>query len=98
MIWPWCGRVEHMPDIPLTPIQQRILQLLSDGRSHARAELHACLDDELAMLTSLKFHVSRLRQKLRPTGRTVHCEIQHGTSYYSLIPFSEPAGNGVAER
>ncbi len=87
-----------MTDIPLTPIQKRLYTLLLDGRPHAREELHACVDDELSGQTALRFHLSRLRQKLRQTGRTVLCEVYESHFYYRLAAYIAPVGTGTIVR
>lgn len=59
--------------IDWTPTESRILAVLADGRPHSRAEILACLDDELAMPTAIFFHISNIRKKLAPFGQTVLC-------------------------
>ena len=59
-----------------TPIQERILQVLSDGRAHTKAELFACLDDELADRngTAVNRQLGKMREQLRPNGEDIICE------------------------
>jgi DNA-binding response OmpR family regulator len=61
-----------------TPTERAMLQVLHDGKLHTRAELHACLPDELAPLRAIQFHISRLRAKLRPHGHDIICGLLHG--------------------
>ncbi len=74
---------------PYTPTERRLLALLADGRPHSRAELHACLDDDLAAPRAIQFHVSRLRGKLRPAKQTVVCEIHRGAPHYRHVRLLE---------
>ena len=60
----------------LSPTEQRIYDLLSDGLSHNREELHACLD-ELANSKALTVFVTHMRAKLRPKGEDIICEYQY---------------------
>lgn len=69
---------------PLTPTQQRMLMVLSDGLSHHRQDLHACLSDELSSMSTIRFHISKLRQKL-PAGHAILCEIDNGTICYRWV-------------
>lgn len=56
-----------------TETQLKILKVLSDGRSHTKAELQACVPDELASISALQVHISRLRKKLQPAGEDILC-------------------------
>lgn len=58
-----------------TPTQRRILNLLSDGMPHTRKEIHKCLDDELAALSAIKWHIMHLRTALRRHGQDIVCEL-----------------------
>lgn len=58
----------------MTPTQQRMLSLLSDGKAHSAEELHACLEDELSALSNVRAHVSNTRSILRSAGLTIVCE------------------------
>jgi hypothetical protein len=57
-----------------TPTQARIMAVLGDGRPHTKAELLACLDDDLAPPHALGFHISNLRKKLAPKGQGIRSE------------------------
>ncbi len=61
-----------------TPTQQRLLSVLADGLSHTRAELRACINDELAGPGALWSHLHLLRKRLRPSGEDVICELRNG--------------------
>ncbi len=58
-----------------TPTQQRIIDVLSDGKPHSRKELKGCLPDELAELKTVNVHIAHIRVKLRPIGEDIICEM-----------------------
>lgn len=60
--------------IVYTPIQRRIMHLLSDGKLHTKAELHKCILDDLSENTTVNMHITFLRKKLRLIGQTIICE------------------------
>lgn len=65
-----------------TPVQRRILEILSDGLPHTRFELHKCLNDELSPVRNIRPHLTAIRKKIRPHGEDILCEyIPHGTYY-----------------
>lgn len=63
----------------LTPTEQRFYDLLKDGKPHGILELRALLWDELASVSTVRVHVSHLREKLR--GSFIVCS----RSKYILI-------------
>ena len=69
----------------LTPTQARMLAVLSDGRPHDRKELHGCLDDDLAALTSIQPHLTRIRDKIRGKGEDILCVLQYRTIKYHHV-------------
>lgn len=81
------------PVKPLTPTELRMYRILSDGLPHSKYELHECLDDPLADLTSIQMHLSRLRGKILPKGETVVC-LASNFKYQLLRTLSNPY-NGV---
>lgn len=68
-----------------TPTQQRMIDLLSDGMPHDRKELHRCLDDELAQLSAIQFHLSMIRRVLRPRGEDILCVLFDRKIHYQHI-------------
>jgi hypothetical protein len=52
----------------LTKVQNRMMQVLSDGLPHTREELHACLADELGPTDNIRSHISGIRKFLNPKG------------------------------
>ena len=63
----------NKPTAGFTPTEQAMLAVLSDGMSHGKAELHACLPDELGSLDNVKVHVTNIRKKLRLKGEDILC-------------------------
>jgi hypothetical protein len=60
-----------MDGIKLTPTQQRMIDVLGDGKLHTRQELHTCLCDRLGSLNNIREHLNLLRKKLQPAGMEV---------------------------
>jgi hypothetical protein len=74
-----------------TETQQRILELLSDGKPHRRMELKAQLPDELSSLTAMQMHVSVMRKVLNPKGEDIVCRFtKEGISYQHIRLLSNP--------
>lgn len=57
--------------IRFTPMEERILAVLSDGLEHSFDELFACLNDELQGANNLSVYLFRLREKLKLRGETI---------------------------
>lgn len=68
-----------------TPTQQRMIDLLSDGMPHDRHELHACLDDPLSSLATIKFHLSLIRRIIRLRGEDIICELWERKIHYRHV-------------
>jgi DNA-binding response OmpR family regulator len=66
-------RVQLMPELDLTPTEQRIFDLLLDMRWHSRTELVDCLPnaDEHTDTRNVYNHVTALKRKLRDTDYRV---------------------------
>lgn len=54
-----------------TVTEQKILDLLSDGKLHRAEEIHACLPDELGARENIHQHLSNIRKKLRAIGQDI---------------------------
>lgn len=68
-----------------TPTEQKIMDLLSDGQAHSRREIHACLPDDLGLLSNIKPHIGNLRKKL-PKDQAILCEIGRNRKiFYRLV-------------
>lgn len=74
-----------MPGDTFTPVERKMMRVLSDGLPHRPAELHACLNDDLAPVNAFRWHVSNLRKKLRPGGEDILCEIWNRTVHYRHV-------------
>ena len=72
-----------------TPVQSRMLAILSDGEAHSRKELHRCLEDDLGPLSNIKAHLTSIRKQLRPRGEDIICEIRGHEVYYRHIRLTE---------
>ena len=83
-----------IPGVKLTPTQTRIMRLLADGLPHhGKTEIKPLLPDgELAGPTAVRFHMSKLREKLVGRGETIICEIHNNRICYRyVILVSAPA-------
>ena len=68
-----------------TATELRIVNVLADGLTHRRNELHKLLNDELQSITAIKTHISNIRRKLRP-GLLIVCEFPNGRAlHYRLV-------------
>lgn len=68
-----------------TPIQRRIMEVLKDGKPHARSEVFECLQDSLSGDSTLRVHICYLRKRLRSIGKTIIWEANGGA--YRLVRF-----------
>lgn len=68
----------------LTPTEQRIYNLLRDGEEHGYSELFACLSDDMAGITAVQFHLSKLRSKL-PPGDLIVCVYKGHSKAYRYV-------------
>jgi len=75
--------------IVLSKHEQKLYDLLSDGKEHGRKELLPCLDDELASMDLLRTYMYRLRKKLAPHGIAV-INIYGGSYRFLPLPESPP--------
>ena len=66
-------------------VQQRMMDLLSDGNPHTSKELHGCLEDELGPVSNIDPHLDAIRKKIRPTGQDLICQRHNGVSWYTLL-------------
>lgn len=68
-----------------SPIQQRMLEVLSDGLPHTPLELHACLDDELGPVRNIRAHLTAIRKKLLTKGQTIVGYYHLGKVHYRHV-------------
>ena len=59
-----------------TPTQKRILEALSDGLAHPKAELATYLWDDQGAVSNVQVHISNMRKKLRDRGEYIICELR----------------------
>lgn len=76
--------------ITYTPIQQRILALLSDGMPHDRWDVLKCIGDSLATLPTLHQHLYLLRLRLRMINQEILCERRQGRYMYRHVKLLVP--------
>ena len=67
-----------------TPTQRRIVDLLKDGQPHRRDDVRRCVDD-LASFDTLQVHLTHLREKVRPHGYDIICQVLNRQFQYRLI-------------
>jgi len=70
-----------------TPVELRLLKILSDGERHDIRELLQYLNDDLANPSNVRFHVCKLRKKLTKARCSILCERDNGTAYYRLVAY-----------
>ncbi len=66
-----------------TKTQQAMINVLSDGKRHRREELHACCGPSLR--NTIRFHISKIREKLRPKSEDIVCVAYKNTYWYQHI-------------
>jgi hypothetical protein len=74
-----------MDEVKLTPIQARMLQLLSDGLPHSRESLLECLQDDHPEPTAHAKHLAAIRLKIRLRGEDIICEYRKRRAYYRHV-------------
>jgi hypothetical protein len=74
------------------PIQQRMIRLLLDGLPHTDRELFLCLGDDLSPLSNIRFHITKIRERVRGVGREIACQQdrREGITYYRLVQYLSP--------
>lgn len=69
----------------LTPIERKILDLLSDGGPHSIPELMECLEP-FSSVVAMQMHLSRMRKKFAQSPYGIKCdESTHATTTYRLV-------------
>lgn len=68
-----------------TPIEQRIIDLLSDGMPHDRYDVLDCLKDKESNLHALAVAIMRLRPKVRALGQEIVTEHNRGGIAYRHV-------------
>lgn len=86
----------NTPSYPyaFTPIQKRIMDLLSDGKMYPLSQgsaLHKCLYDQLGPPSNVKNHISMLRKYLRTIGQDIVTHKIGEVVHYRLIRMDPPS-------
>ncbi len=76
--------------LELTPTQERLLGVLSDGQPHSAEQLMLCLNDELADRKLLHVHLVYLRKKLLPFNHGILVQFIKSKTYYRRVIFYTP--------
>lgn len=69
----------------LTPIQRKIVEVLSDGLPHHKEQLHECLNDDMGALSNVYAHITALRKILRPKGEDIVCVYDRRRGLYQHV-------------
>lgn len=87
--------------LKFTPTQQKIIDLLADGRPHTKEEIYAaigyddlCLEDDPVKAINLRNHVSKLRKILEPVGQDVVCISTGWSCRYQQVRTLHQCGDG----
>lgn len=90
-----CTFKEVWSKLRFTPVQSKLLQLLSDGQPHSYNELLSCLSEN-AKLSSLKVHLSEIRKIVNPVGEEIICEIYKRKRCYRHINLLRQGREGTS--
>ena len=71
--------------VKLGTVLQRMLKLLSDGRSHGYSELRLCLNDSDSSDNTVRVELHRLRKLLMPLQLGVELRKLNGSTAYALV-------------
>lgn len=85
----------ELPIVSYTPIQKRILEILSDGMPHDRWQLLKCIGDPLATLPGLQQHMYLLRSRLRMINQEIVCVRRQGSYMYQHVKLLVPIAPSV---
>lgn len=80
-----------------SPTQQKMLDVLADGKPHPAADLHACLYDDQGPIANIYSHLTFLRKMLRAEGRDVASVRAGGSVSFCLVdlPLRKCVGSKV---
>lgn len=81
-------------ELKLTPTENRIVDMLSDGLPHSRDQLMTCLYDDMGSYPNLNQHLFHLRRKIAPTGIGIVCELVRRGIHYRMVRFLASACDG----
>lgn len=71
-------------EVRFTPIQQKMLAILSDGQPHTKEELHSVCHPE-SRVSLVRQHVAMIRKKLTQKGETILCEYSNKGYFYRHV-------------
>lgn len=79
-------KVALLPEIKLTPIQQKIFDVLTDGKQHQVDELLILIDGQ-ADKNNLHWHLNNLRDKIYTSGYLIAAITAgfRGASHYQMV-------------
>lgn len=77
-----------------TPVQSRIMAVLSDGQAHLKQELFECMENPLNNPDTLWSHISQLRKHLRPKGQDIICEYAQRRICYRHVQLIKSSSEG----
>lgn len=83
-------------NIKFTPIQQKIMDILSNGRGHTKHDLLPCVGDPEAEPVAVVKHIYLLRKVLSGTEYGILNEELQGKRYYRLVRFIIPDADTVS--
>ena len=63
----------NMPEFTATEL--RIVMALSDGLPHKKKDLLKIVSQKEIQSNNLNMHISKIRQKIRPLGQDIICEL-----------------------
>lgn len=69
----------------LTETEQKIYDLLSDGRDHNRYDVKDSFGDEFTTQKCLRVHLSNMRKKLNPAGIDIVCSWNGRAISYRMV-------------
>lgn len=69
----------------LPPIQQKMLDILSDGLEHSPRELHECLYDDAGRISNIQMHISNLRKHVHKRGLEIVCRVRGYAHTYQMF-------------
>lgn len=73
-----------MAGLHLTPQEERLYKVFSDGMTHSETELMSYLDDELSSKGALQMSITRLRKKIVEDHKYIVRQVVDGVLHYRL--------------
>ena len=76
-----------------TRTEQRMVEILEDGKRHTREELLESCRDELASMDTLYVHISNIRRKI-PAGQDILCVFRERRMHYQWVRLLHSPNDG----